>query len=216
MTTANQTLDRLRIELHKAFRHWIPVRRHTKEELERLARNLMLRKPTRVAKGTAAGAVLGGILAAPFTLGASLAVTAAGAGIGGYLAGRNSNRLTTEEEHRLYEAYRAINSDRRACKELQEQLNSLKKTFTSTTSVGATTSAGATTGATVTTVADALRRASPFADSSVLPRDITQLVTSSLNDNQGSASPIVEEITRIRNNLKYPDETEIDVWCRRV
>ena len=170
----------------------------------------MLRKPTRVAKGTAAGAVVGGILAAPFTLGASLAVTAAGAGIGGYLAGRNSNRLTTEEEHRLYEAYRAINSDRRACKELQEQLDSLKKTFTSTTSVGATT------GATVTTVADALRRASPFADSSVLPRDITQLVTSSLNDNQGSASPIVEEITRIRNNLKYPDETEIDVWCRRV
>ena len=95
MTTANQTLDALRIELHKAFRRWIPVRRHTKEELERLARNHMLRKPTRVAKGTAAGAVLGGILAAPFTLGASLAVIAAGAGIGGYLAGRNSNRLTT-------------------------------------------------------------------------------------------------------------------------
>ena len=203
LTTANQTLDRLRKELREAFLRWIRVRRRTKEELERLAKNLKQRKPTRVATGTAVGAVVGGILAAPFTLGASLAVTAAGAGIGGYLAGRNPNWFTTDEQQRLDEAHRAINNDRRACAELQEQLDSLNRTFTSTTS------AGATTGAIVTNVADALTRASLFADSSLLPRDITHLVKSSLDDNQGSASPIVEKISRILTNLKCPDETEI-------
>ena len=58
-------------------------------------------------------------------------------------------------------------------------------------------------------VSDALKRASLFADPSVLPRDITQLVKSSLDRHRGSTSPIVAEIRSILENLKCPDEAEI-------
>ena len=198
LTAANQTLDRLRKELHEAFRRWIPIRRHTKEELEHLAGKLMLRTPA----GILTGAFVGGILAAPFTFGTSLVITAAGAGLGAVSRAGNSN-LSAEEERRfrLAEVQGTINSDRRACEELREQLDSLKRTFTSTSS------AGATTGAMVRNVADAFTRASRFADSSVLPRDITQLVNS---------FPNAEEIRSILNNLKCPDETEIQRLVRRV
>lgn len=199
---ANQTLDRLRKELHEAFRRWIPIRRRTKEELEHLARNLMLRTPAGMVAGAAVGAVVGGILAAPFTFGTSLGITAAGGGLGAVFGAGNWN-LSAEEERRfrLAEVQGTINSDRRACEELRKQLDSLKRTFTSTTS------AGAITGALVSNVADAFTRASRFADSSVLPRDITQLVKS---------SPNAEEIRSILNNLKCPDETEIQRLVRRV
>ena len=200
MTTANQALDRLRKELLEAFLRWIRIRRHTKEKLEHLERNLMPRKAAPLATGTAVGAVVGGILAAPFTFGTSLAATFAGAGIGAALVAGNSY-LSAEEERRLSlaEVQRAITSDRRACAELQEQLDSLKRTFTSATS------AGATTGPMVRNVADAFTRASRFDDSSVLPGDITQFVKS---------SPNAAEIRSILNNLKCPDETEIQrlVW----
>ena len=209
MTTANQTLDRLRKELHDAFRRWMPIRRHTIEELEHLARNLMLRTPTGMVTRAAIGAVVGGILAAPFTFGASLGATVAGVGLGAAGGGLNAvfragnSNLSAEEEQRfrLAEVQGTIDSDRRACKELRQQLDSLKRTFTSTTL------AGATTGALVSNVADAFTRASRFADSSVLPRDITQLVKS---------SPNAEEIRSILNNLKCPDETEIQCLVRRV
>ena len=202
LTTANQTLDRLRKGLREAFRRWIPIRRHTKEELEHLARNLMLRRPAGIVTGAAVGAVVGGILAAPFTLGTSLVITAAGAGLGAVSGAGNSN-LSAEEERRfrLAEVQETINSDRRACEELREQLDFLKRTFTSTTS------AGATTGAMIINVADAFTRASRFADSSVLPRDITQLVNS---------SPNAGKISSILSNLKCPDETEIQRLVRRV
>ena len=195
LTTANQTLGRLRAELFEAFLRWIGIRRHTKEKLEHLERNLKQRKPASMLTATAVGTVLGGILATPFTFGTSLAITAAGAGLGAAFGSGNSN-LSDEEEQRfgLAEVQWAINSDREACEELQGQLNSLERAFTSTTS------AGATTGALVRNVADAFTRASRFADSSVLPRDITQLVKS---------SPNAAEIRSILNNLKCPDETEI-------
>lgn len=210
-TAANQTLDRLRADLHQAFRHWIPIRRHTKEELEHLARNLMLRTPAGMVTRAAVGAVVGGILAAPFTFGTSLGITAAGVGLGaagGGLSavfGAGNWNLSAEEEQRfrLAEVQGTINSDRRACEELREQLDSLKRTFTSTSTI----SAGATTGALVRNVADAFTRASRFADSSVLPRDITQLVKS---------SPYAAEIRSILNNLKCPDGTEIQRLVRRV
>lgn len=188
--------------IHEAFRRWIPIRRHTKEELEHLARNLTFRTPAGMVTGAAVGAVVGGILAAPFTVGTSLGITAAGAGLGAMFGAGNWN-LSAEEERRfrLTEVQEAINSDRRACEELREQLDSLKRTFTSTTSAGATTSAM------VRNVADAFTRASRFADSSVLPRDITQLVKS---------SPNAAIIRSILNNLKCPDETEIQRLVRRV
>lgn len=40
LATANQKPEELHKELHEAFRRWIPIRRQTKEELERLRRNL--------------------------------------------------------------------------------------------------------------------------------------------------------------------------------
>ena len=196
-------LDRLRTELHDAFRHWLPVRRNTKENLEEFARNLpsLLRKPdiSTTFVASAASAVVGG-LAAPFTFGASLMAAAAGAGIGALLGGSAWYRSAEETKiFMIVRVQRAIDTDHRACAELQEQLDSLKETFTSTTSAGAM----------IRNVSDALTRASRFADASVLPRDIIQLVKSSLDRNQGSTAPIVEEIRSIKNNLKCPDETEI-------
>lgn len=97
-----------------------------------MARNLKVRKP-RIATGTAVGAAMGmGVaLVAPFTFGTSLAVTAAVAGIGAPLGAGKSNL-------RLAEVQAAINNYCRACAELQGQLDSLNRTFTSTSSAGAT------------------------------------------------------------------------------
>ena len=195
-------LDRLRTELHDAFRHWLPVRRNTKEKLEEFARNLpsLLRKPdiSTTLAASAAYAVVGG-LAAPFTFGASLMAAATGAGLGALIGGSTWYRSAEEGKIlMIVSVQRAIDTDHRACVELQEQLDSLKETFTSTSA-----------GAMIRNVSDALTRASRFADASVLPRDIIQLVNSSLDRNQGSTAPIVEEIRDILNNLKCPEETEI-------
>ena len=148
------------------------------------------------------GATYGAAIAAPFTFGASLMVTAAGAGIGALIA----SYLGAEEEKkfRLSEVQVAIEKDRKACVRLQELLGSLNGTFSSTTS------AGATPGAMVRYVSGAFEHlASRFADPSVLPRDITQLVKSSLDRHHLSTSPIAAEIRDILDNLKCPDEAEI-------
>jgi len=144
---------------------------------------------------TMIGGVVGAALAAPFTFGTSFMV-AAGAGIGAMIGARTSYlNAEGEETFRLAEVQVAIEKDRTACAELRGQLNSLNRTFTSYLMVR--------------NVADVFTRASHFADSSVLPRDITQLVKSSLDRHHRSTSPIVEEIRDILNNLKCPDETEI-------
>lgn len=204
LATANQTSDRLRKELREAFLDWIPIRRHSKEELEHLERNLRLTKPS-IDTRTAFGVAMGAALTASFTFGASLMVAAAGAGIGA-LIGAGASYLSAEEEKRirLAEVQVAIEKDRKACIRLQELLDSLNRTFSSTTS------AGAIPGAMVQNVSDALKRASRFADPSVLPRDITQLVKSSLDRHRGSKSPIVAEIRSVLDNLKCPDDAEIE------
>ena len=195
-------LDRFRTELQDAFRHWLPIRRKTKEKLKELARNLpsLLKKPGIVTAFTAATTTLG-VLAAPFTLGASLAMAAAGAGVGAAI-GVGASYLSAEVEEilKLAMVQVAIDMDRSAYAELQGRLDSLKSTFTSSM-VGAA-------------VSDVLTRASRFADSSVLPTDITQFVKSSLNRNGGLTSPIVQEIIGILNNLNCPDET--DPWVESV
>ena len=182
LATANQTLERLRKELHEAFLPWRPIRRHTKETLERLAGNLS----TSIMTWTMIGAVVGAALGAPFI----------GAGIGAMI-GAGKSHLSVEEEEtlRLAEVQVAIEKDRTACAELQGQLNSLKRTFTSYFMAR--------------NVANALTRASRFADPSVLPSDITQLVKSSLDRHHRSTSPIAQEIRGILSNLKCPFETEI-------
>ena len=178
----NQTLQSLRA----AFLRWIPIRRHTKRMLESLVRDLLGEYDT--ATGNTVGFVMGAgaVLAAPFTFGASLVAVAAVGGIGALIGAEVEKRL------RLPNVQLAIDRDRAACTELQRQLISLNRTFTSTASAGAL-----------------IRNVSRFANASVLPLDITQLVKSSLDRHHGSTSPIVEEIREILNNLKCPDEAEI-------
>ena len=182
LVTANQTLQSLRA----AFLRWIPIRRHTKRMLESLVRDLLGEYDT--ATGNTVGFVMGAgaVLAAPFTFGASLVAVAAVGGIGALIGAEVEKRL------RLPNVQLAIDRDRAACTELQRQLISLNRTFTSTASAGAL-----------------IRNVSRFANASVLPLDITQLVKSSLDRHHGSTSPIVEEIREILNNLECPDETEI-------
>ena len=182
----HQTIEGLR----KAFLRWIPIRRHTKRMLESLVRDLLGEYNT--ATGNTVGLVMGAgavaVLAAPFTFGTSLVAVAAVGQIGAVIGGE------VEKRFRLPVVQWAIDRDRTACRELQRKLISLNRTFTSTS----------------TTSADALiRNVSRFADASVLPWDISQLVKSSLDRHHGSTSPIVEEIREILNNLKCPDETQI-------
>lgn len=185
----NQTLRSLRA----AFFRWITIRGHTKTMLESLVRDLLGEYDT--ATGNTVGFVMGAgavaVLAAPFTFGASLVAAAAVGGIGAAIGGQ------VEKTFRLPMVQRAIDRDRIACRELQRKLISLNRTFTSTTS------------------ADALiRNVSRFACASVLPWDISQLVKSSLDRHNGSTSPIVREIRGILNNLKCPDEKEIQRLVR--
>lgn len=200
-------LDRLRKELQEAFRDWLPIRRNTKEKLEELARNLpsLLRRPGIVSPITAASATLGA-LAAPFTFGTSLVVGAAGAGVGAAIGfGASYLSAEAEEKLKLGMVQGAIDMDRSAYADLQRRLDFLKGTFTSSTKIS-TSDEAPTLGA---AVSDVLTRATRFADSSVLPRNITQLVKSSLDRNRGSTSPIVQEIMGILNNLNCRDETEM-------
>ena len=209
-------LDRLRKELQEAFRDWLPTRRNTKEKLEELARNLpsLLRRPGIVSRVTGASAALGavGALAAPFTLGISLLVAAAGAGVGAAIGfGASYLSAEAEEKLKLGMVQGAIDMDRSAYADLQRRLDFLNETFTSSTKIS-TSDEAPTVGA---AVSDVLTRATRFADSSVLPRNITQLVKSSLDRNNGSTSPIVQEIIGILNNLNCPDETKIPFLVER-
>ena len=185
----NQTLRSLRA----AFFRWITIRGHTKTMLESLVRDLLGEYDT--ATGNTVGFVMGAgavaVLAAPFTFGASLVAAAAVGGIGAAIGGQ------VEKTFRLPMVQRAIDRDRTACRELQQKLISLDRTFTSTASAGAL-----------------IRNVSRFANASVLPLDISQLVESSLDRHNGSTSPIVQEIRRILNNLKCPDEKEIQRLVR--
>ena len=205
LATANQMLERLRKELLETFVHWIQKRRDTQRKLEELARNLPnLQGNTGLAIAAAVGSVAGAVIAAPFTFGASLF---AAAGAGAAIAA-GASYLSSDGEKTLRLAEVAIDNDRRACADLQRRLDYLRRTFTSSSAIS--TSAGAIVGTMVrSAVSDAFTRASRYADSSDLPRDITQLVKSSLDRHEGSTSPIVAEIRGILGNLKCPDEAEI-------
>ena len=200
-------LDRLREDLRDAFLPWISIRRNTEGKLAELAKDLpsLLRKPN-IATAAAVGFVLGAVAAA-FTFGASLIWVGAAAGIGAAIGVRAPN-LSAEVEKNLglAELQVAIDMDRKACTELQLQLESMKGTLTSSS-----TASGAAAGTMVRNLSDALTRASRFVDSSLLPEDITQLLKSSLDRHHGSTSAIVQEIRGILDNLKCPDETDIQL-----
>lgn len=202
-------LERLREELLGTFLHWIPIRRDTKRKLEELARNLPnLQGNTGLAIAATVGSVVGAVgaaIAAPFTFGTSLVAAGASAAMA---AGASYLSSDKEKKLRLAEVQVAINKDRRACADIQRQLDSLRRTFTSSSAIS--TLAGTTVGTMVrSAVSDAFTRASRYADSSDLPRDITQLVKSSLDRHEGSTSPIVGEIRSILDYLKCPGEAEI-------
>ena len=166
-----------------------------------MERKLKLAKPSITTETVVWAALFGAAVVAAFTFGANLMVTAAGAGIVALI----TLYLDAEEQKkfRLPEVQMAIEKDRKACIRLQELLDSLNRTCSSTTSAGATPSAM------VRYVSDDLERlASRFADPSVLPSDITKLVKSSLDRHRGSTSPIVAKIRGILDNLKCPDEAE--------
>lgn len=192
-TANNQRFDRLRKELHEAFLCWIQIRRNTKRILEELARNLPnipLRQTSsfvKAASAVASAASVLGTLAAPFSFGTSLVVSALGDTL--IAAIKNSAGLADVQV--------AIDEDRRACAHLPRQLHSLTRIVTFSY--------------VIQVVPFAFDHVSRFADSSVLPRDITQFVTSSFDRHHGSTSLVVCEIRGILANLKCPDETEIQL-----
>ena len=117
-------------------------------------------------------------------MGAAIAAPGIGAQIAWYLDAEE------EKTFRLSEVQVAIEKDRKACIRLKELWDSYNRTFFPTFGV-----------------CEHIARL--FADPSVLPRDITQLVKSSLDRHRGSTSPVVEEIRGILDNLKCPDEAMI-------
>ena len=131
-------LRRLSVDLQNAFLRWISIRSRTMQQLEELATKL--HKITNIA--AAAGATMGsvggilsvaGLIATPLTLGVvgSIAATmmVAGASIGGAGAFVLSGSPVVEAlllKLGLKDVQAAIEKDREACTELQQQLDSLE------------------------------------------------------------------------------------------
>ena len=132
-----------------------------------------------ITSGTVVGAAIGGA-----SVGAAIAAPGIDALIASYLGAEE------EKKFRLSEVQEAIEKDLKACIRFQELFDSLNRPFSPTPGF-------------------LEHIPSRFADLSVLPRDITQLVKSSLDRHRGSTSPIVAEIRGILDNLKCPDEAEI-------
>ena len=137
-----EQLRKLRDELHDAFRSWIPIRTHTKKQLEELAkklhehhRNVNISKATGVSMGTIGGILsVAGLIAAPFTFGFGIVVSLVGVGIGGtgglVLSGSKVLDIILEKLG-LKKVQTAIEDDREACSELQKQLDALENFISS-------------------------------------------------------------------------------------
>lgn len=137
ITEKFETLRQLREELNKAFIRWIPKRRHTKEQLDELAsklhehhRNVNITTITGAGMGTVGGVLsIAGLIAAPFTFGAGIVVSLIGAGIGGagglVMSGSKVAEIILTKLG-LKDVQLAIDEDRDACTNLQQQLDSLE------------------------------------------------------------------------------------------
>lgn len=137
ITERFEQLRRLRVELQDAFLQWIPIRARTMEQLEELAtklhehhRNVNITTITGASMGTVGGILsIAGLIAAPFTFGAGIVVSLVGAGIGGagglVMSGSKVVEIILEKSG-LKEVQAAIEEDREACRELQQQLDSLE------------------------------------------------------------------------------------------
>ena len=144
ITAQFEQLRKLREELHDAFLSWIPIRTCTKEQLEELAtklherhRNVNISTITRASIGTIGGILsVAGLVAAPFTFGAGIVVSLAGAGISGEGGLVMSGSKVVEiilEKLGFKEVQAVIEDDREASSELQKQLDSLENFISSLT-----------------------------------------------------------------------------------
>ena len=142
ITEQFEQLRRLRDELHDAFLSWIPIRTYTIKQLEELAtklhehhRNVNISTLTGASMGTIGGTLLvAGLVAAPFTLGSGIVVSLVGAGIGGagglVMSGSKVVDIILEKLG-LKEVQETIEDDRKACSELQKQLDALENFISS-------------------------------------------------------------------------------------
>ena len=137
ITEKCENLSQLRDELKEAFSQWIPKRRQTKEQLEQLAsklhehhRNVNITTISGASLGTVGGILsIAGLIAAPFTFGAAIIVSLIGAGIGGagglVMSGSKVAEIILTKLG-LKDVQLAIDEDRDACTNLQQQLDSLE------------------------------------------------------------------------------------------
>ena len=142
ITAQFEQLRKRREELHVAFLSWIPIRMHTKKQLEELAtklhkhhRNVNISTISGASMGTIGGILsVAGLIAAPFTFGAGIIVSLVGAGIGGtgglVMSGSKVVEIILEKSG-LNKVQAAIEDDRETCSELQKQLDSLENFISS-------------------------------------------------------------------------------------
>ena len=142
ITEQFEQLCKLREELHDAFLSWIPIRTRTKEQLEELAtklhehhRNVNISTITGASMGTVGGILsVAGLITAPFTFGSGIVVSLVGAGIGGagglVMSGSKVVDIILEKLG-LKEVQETIEDDRKACSELQKQLDALENFISS-------------------------------------------------------------------------------------
>ena len=142
ITEQFEQLCKLREELHDAFLSWIPIRTRTKEQLEELAtklhehhRNVNISTITGASMGTIGGILsVAGLITAPFTFGSGIIVSLVGAGIGGVGGLVMSGSKVVDiilEKLGLKEVQETIEDDRKACSELQKQLEALENFISS-------------------------------------------------------------------------------------
>ena len=142
ITEQFEQLCKLREELHDAFLSWIPIRTRTKEQLEELAtklhehhRNVNISTITGASMGTVGGILsVAGLITAPFTFGSGIVVSLVGAGIGGAGGLVTSGSKVVDiilEKLGLKEVQEKIEDDRKACSELQKQLDALENFISS-------------------------------------------------------------------------------------
>ena len=142
ITAQFEQLRKLREQLHDAFLSWIPIRTRTKEQLEELAtklhehhRNVNISTITGASMGTVGGILsVAGLITAPFTFGSGIVVSLVGAGIGGagglVMSGSKVVDIILEKLG-LKEVQETIEDDRKACSELQKQLDDLENFISS-------------------------------------------------------------------------------------
>ena len=142
ITAQFQQLRKLREQLRDAFLSWIPIRKRTKEQLEELAtklhehhRNVNISTITGASMGTVGGILsVAGLITAPFTFGSGIVVSLVGAGIGGagglVMSGSKVVDIILEKLG-LKEVQETIEDDRKACSELQKQLDALENFISS-------------------------------------------------------------------------------------